>query len=134
MEKGVNGSEPAEIEFRPVEESDFPTLTAWLAEPHVRRFYQKTPVTLEQVALEYGPFVRGRGADDLPLGDQRGRAVRLSAMLPQRGLSGVGRHHRGERRDQCGSVRRRTGIPSQRLRTGGVVRVSPGGCLSLLRQ
>jgi len=59
MEKGVNGSEPAEIEFRPVEESDFPTLTAWLAEPHVRRFYQKTPVTLEQVALEYGPFVRG---------------------------------------------------------------------------
>src|SRR5271165_321459 len=24
MEKGVNGSEPAEIEFRPVEESDFP--------------------------------------------------------------------------------------------------------------
>jgi len=59
MEKGVNGSEPAEIEFRPVEESDFPTLTTWLAEPHVRRFYQKTPVTLEQVALEYGPFVRG---------------------------------------------------------------------------
>jgi hypothetical protein len=59
MEKGVNGSEPQEIEFRPVEESDFPTLTAWLAEPHVRRFYQKTPVTLEQVALEYGPFVRG---------------------------------------------------------------------------
>jgi hypothetical protein len=53
------GSEPAEIEFRPVEESDFPTLTAWFAEPHVRRFYQKTPVTLEQVALEYEPFVRG---------------------------------------------------------------------------
>ena len=32
MEKGVNGSEPQEIELRPVEESDFPTLTAWLAE------------------------------------------------------------------------------------------------------
>ena len=57
--KGLNSSEPGEIAFRPVEESDFPALTAWLAEPHVRRFYQKTPVTLEQVALEYGPFVRG---------------------------------------------------------------------------
>jgi hypothetical protein len=42
-----------------VKESDFATLTAWLAEPHVGRFYQKTPVTLEEVALEYGPLVRG---------------------------------------------------------------------------
>jgi aminoglycoside 6'-N-acetyltransferase len=48
-----------EIAFRPVEERDFPLLTAWLAEPHVRRFYQKTSVTLEDVALEYGPCVRG---------------------------------------------------------------------------
>jgi hypothetical protein len=44
---------------RMVKESDFATLTAWLAEPHVGRFYQKTPVTLEEVALEYGPLVRG---------------------------------------------------------------------------
>lgn len=48
-----------EIEFRPVEQSDFPTLTAWLAEPHVRQFYQKMPVTLDEVAREYGPSVRG---------------------------------------------------------------------------
>ena len=68
MEKGVNGSEPAEIEFRPVEESDFPTLTAWLAKPHVRRFYQKTPVTLEQVALEVRAIRPRRGAADLPPG------------------------------------------------------------------
>ncbi|MGH6838588.1 MAG: GNAT family N-acetyltransferase [Methylocella sp.] len=47
-----------EIAFRPVEERDFPLLTAWLAEPHVRRFYQKTSVALEDVALEYGPCVR----------------------------------------------------------------------------
>src|SRR5208337_2862589 len=52
-------SVPQEITFRPVEEQDFPILAAWLAEPHVRRFYQKTPVTLEEIAREYGPCVRG---------------------------------------------------------------------------
>ena len=50
---------PQEIAFRPIEEADFPTLTAWFAEPHVRKFYQKTPITLEEVAQEYGPLVRG---------------------------------------------------------------------------
>lgn len=55
----LNGSAPQEIGLRPLEESDFPTLTRWLAEPHVRKFYQKTPVTLQQVAQEYGPSVRG---------------------------------------------------------------------------
>lgn len=34
-------------------------LARWLAEPHVRRFYQKTPVTPAEVAAEYGPAVRG---------------------------------------------------------------------------
>jgi hypothetical protein len=48
----LNSSAPPELEFRPIKESDFATLTAWLAEPHVGRFYQKTPVTLEEVALE----------------------------------------------------------------------------------
>jgi len=47
------------ISFRPVSEQDFPMLTRWLAEPHVRRFYQKTPVTLAGVAAEYGPAVGG---------------------------------------------------------------------------
>ena len=47
------------VSFRPVGERDFPTLTRWLAEPHVRRFYQRTPVTLADVAAEYGPAVRG---------------------------------------------------------------------------
>jgi aminoglycoside 6'-N-acetyltransferase len=55
----LNSSATQEIEFRPVEESDFPILSAWLAQPHVRKFYQKMPITLEEVALEYGPFVRG---------------------------------------------------------------------------
>jgi aminoglycoside 6'-N-acetyltransferase len=55
----MNSSAPHEITFRPVEEQDFPILAAWLVEPHVRRFYQKTPVTLEEIAQEYGPSVRG---------------------------------------------------------------------------
>jgi aminoglycoside 6'-N-acetyltransferase len=55
----MNSSAWREVAFRPVEERDFPLLTAWLAEPHVRRFYQKTSVSLEEVASEYGPCVRG---------------------------------------------------------------------------
>jgi len=48
------------MSFQPVGENDFPTLTRWLAEPHVRRFYQKTPVTLAEVAAEYGPPFEAR--------------------------------------------------------------------------
>jgi aminoglycoside 6'-N-acetyltransferase len=55
----VNQMPREEITFRPVEEADFSKLTAWLAEPHVRQFYQKTPITLAEVAAEYGPAVRG---------------------------------------------------------------------------
>ena len=50
----VNG-----VAFRPLQNADLPVLTAWLAEPHVRRFYQKQPVTLPDVAREYGPTIRG---------------------------------------------------------------------------
>jgi len=46
-----------EVEFRALEEGDFPLLARWLAEPQVRRFYQKTPVTLDEIAREYGPAV-----------------------------------------------------------------------------
>jgi RimJ/RimL family protein N-acetyltransferase len=48
-----------EIDFRPLRDADLPLLTRWLAEPHVRRFYQKQPATLRDVALEYGPTIRG---------------------------------------------------------------------------
>lgn len=47
------------ITFRPLETTDFPMLTRWLAQPHVRRFVQKTPMSLDQVAAKYGPRVRG---------------------------------------------------------------------------
>jgi aminoglycoside 6'-N-acetyltransferase len=55
----MTNSAPQEITFRRVEERDFPILAAWLAQPHVRRFYQKTSVTLEEIAREYGPCIRG---------------------------------------------------------------------------
>jgi aminoglycoside 6'-N-acetyltransferase len=49
----MNRATEPEVTFRPLEEWDFPILSAWFAEPHVRRFYQKT-----YVAAEYGPCVR----------------------------------------------------------------------------
>jgi aminoglycoside 6'-N-acetyltransferase len=55
----MNNFAPHQIEFRPLKESDFPTLAAWLVQPHVGKFYQKSPITQEDVALEYGPLVRG---------------------------------------------------------------------------
>ena len=47
------------IEFRPLEFADCPLLTRWLMEPHVRRFYQREPITLAEVEAEYGPTIRG---------------------------------------------------------------------------
>lgn len=48
-----------DISFHPLEERDFALMAHWLAEPHVRRFYQKATVTLDEIAAEYGPAVRG---------------------------------------------------------------------------
>jgi aminoglycoside 6'-N-acetyltransferase len=47
------------VDFRPVAETDFPLMTGWLAQPHVRAFFQKKPITLAEVAAKYGPRVRG---------------------------------------------------------------------------
>jgi aminoglycoside 6'-N-acetyltransferase len=55
----MNNFVPHQIGFRSLKESDFPTLAAWLGQPHVGKFYQKSPITQEDVALEYGSFVRG---------------------------------------------------------------------------
>ena len=112
----MNSSAPHEITFRPVEERDFPLLTDWLAEPHVRGFYQKTSVSLEEVASEYGPS-RSRGrTDPLPPRDHRGHAVRLPAVLPQCRLSGVDGHDRGGRRNKRGPLHWRVDVPPQRVR------------------
>jgi len=47
------------ITFRPLAAADFPMLTRWLAEPHVQRFVQKTPMSLDEVTAKYAPRVRG---------------------------------------------------------------------------
>lgn len=47
------------LTFRSLNDRDMPLLTRWLAEPHVRRFYQKTPVAPDEIAAEYGPALRG---------------------------------------------------------------------------
>ncbi len=47
-------------------------LTAWLAEPHVRAFYQKTPITVTDVTFEYGPVIRGEEATNSHLALSRG--------------------------------------------------------------
>lgn len=51
------------IEFRPAALSDLPLLAQWLMEPHVRRFYQKAPISLPEVEAEYGPMIRGETLD-----------------------------------------------------------------------
>jgi len=48
-----------EISFRALQEGDLPRLTEWLSRPHLRRFYQFEPTTLEAVAATYGPRIRG---------------------------------------------------------------------------
>jgi aminoglycoside 6'-N-acetyltransferase len=52
----------AGLSFRPMAASDFPMMTGWLAQPHVKAFYQPKPISLDEVAARYGP----RLADDWP--------------------------------------------------------------------
>jgi aminoglycoside 6'-N-acetyltransferase len=48
--------DPADaLTFRPMAAADFPMMTAWLAEPHVKAFYQPKPINLEEVCAHYGP-------------------------------------------------------------------------------
>lgn len=53
--------------------ADFPVMTAWLAQPLVKAFYQPKPMSLEQVCDHYGP----RLAEDWPtrchIAESRGR-------------------------------------------------------------
>ena len=45
--------------FRPLELTDLDDFFAWLNRPHLRRFYQRKPVSREDVEAEYGPCIRG---------------------------------------------------------------------------
>ncbi|HLK24479.1 MAG TPA: GNAT family N-acetyltransferase [Caulobacteraceae bacterium] len=56
-------SDPAGgLTFRAMAAADFPTMTAWLAMPHVKAFYQPKPISLDEVCAHYGP----RLAEDWP--------------------------------------------------------------------
>jgi aminoglycoside 6'-N-acetyltransferase len=60
---GATRDAQGEVAFRPVLMADVPMLTRWLGEPHVRRFYQKAPITRDEVAAEYSPMIRGETPD-----------------------------------------------------------------------
>jgi aminoglycoside 6'-N-acetyltransferase len=61
------------VGFRSVSEADFPLMTGWLAQPHVRAFFQKTPTTLDEVTAKYGPRVRGEAPTRCHLALSAGR-------------------------------------------------------------
>lgn len=52
----------SKITVRPLTEADFELLFVWLNEPHLVPFYQREPVTAEQVEQKYRPRLR----DDHP--------------------------------------------------------------------
>ena len=47
------------ISVRPLTAADFDLLLIWLNEPHLYPFYQREPVTAEQVEEKYGPRLSG---------------------------------------------------------------------------
>ena len=49
----------AKIEFRALAERDLPLMTQWLNKDHMRRFYQKAPISLEAVIKKYMPRING---------------------------------------------------------------------------
>ena len=65
-----------EITYRPLQARDLPLMADWLNRPHLRRFYQREPISELAVAAKYGPRIRGETPtlsslallDDEPLG------------------------------------------------------------------
>src|ERR1700722_9824055 len=47
------------ISFRPLALSDIDDFHVWLNRPHLRRFYQRKPVSRAEVEAHYGPRIRG---------------------------------------------------------------------------
>jgi aminoglycoside 6'-N-acetyltransferase len=48
------------IAFRKLEKSDLPLMHEWLNRPHMRAFYQRTPVLAEEIAAKYIGRIEGR--------------------------------------------------------------------------
>jgi aminoglycoside 6'-N-acetyltransferase len=47
-----------EITYRPLADGDLPLMTAWLNCPHVRAFFQRIPISADEVAAKYGRYIR----------------------------------------------------------------------------
>jgi aminoglycoside 6'-N-acetyltransferase len=60
------------IAFRPLTAEDFPRLQHWLMQPHVREFYQKAEISLDEVEAKYGPRVRGEAPTICHIATYRG--------------------------------------------------------------
>lgn len=48
------------ISFRPLIKDDLPMLHRWLNEPHMRSFYQRNPISIEDVIKKYTPRIEGK--------------------------------------------------------------------------
>jgi aminoglycoside 6'-N-acetyltransferase len=48
-----------ELTFRAMTPEDLPLVFRWLNAPHMREFYQKTPIALAEVEAEFTPDLRG---------------------------------------------------------------------------
>jgi hypothetical protein len=47
------------LTFRPLAEADLAEFHGWLNRPHLRRFFQRTDISAQEVEDKYGPRIRG---------------------------------------------------------------------------
>lgn len=66
------------ISFRPLALSDIDDLFVWLNRPHLRRFFQKQPISRDEVEVKYGP---GFAATIRPIVILRSPTVGLSVIF-----------------------------------------------------
>ena len=51
-------SKVGEITYRPLAYGDLPLMTDWLNRPHLRTFFQREPISADEVAAKYGSYIR----------------------------------------------------------------------------
>ena len=61
------------LTFRPMAAADFPVMAKWLAQPHVRAFYQREPISLAEVCDRYGPRLAEAWPTRCHIAESRGR-------------------------------------------------------------
>ena len=47
-----------EITYRPLADDDLPLMATWLNRSHLRPFFQRTPISTEEVVAKYGSYIR----------------------------------------------------------------------------